>query len=160
MEQKTEKGTPPKEEMERKTCWRTYFGALSKKGGVGFGRGRGEQCVPVVRRTHLLSLPGWSDGVMKWEKKHEEKVNEVCNMWRRLSSRGDMMMGTTRSRGDAGATLRDEIKLLWFSLSDVSSKKGCRLGGAVTGMLGCGMPLVSRCSPGFNPWEKTWKELT
>lgn len=45
--------------------------------------------------------------------------------------------------GRGGVTLRDK-KLLWLSLSDMSSKKGCRLGGAVTDWLGCGMPLVSR----------------
>ena len=62
-----------KVEMEEKTCWRTYFGVLSRKGGVGFGRGRGEQCVPIVRRTHLLSLPVWSDEVMKWKRKEKKQ---------------------------------------------------------------------------------------
>lgn len=61
-------------EMEKKrSARRTYFGALSRKGGVGFGRGRGEQCVPVVRRTHLLSLTGWSDGMKGKEEKQGEK---------------------------------------------------------------------------------------
>lgn len=57
-------------QKDRKPRWRTYFGALSRKGGVGFGRGRGEECVPVVRRTHLLSLPGWN------EKKRNGRRNE------------------------------------------------------------------------------------
>lgn len=35
----------------------TYSEALSRKGGGGFGRGRGEECVSIVGQTHLLSLP-------------------------------------------------------------------------------------------------------
>lgn len=78
-----------KGKMERNT---TYFGARSRKGGVGFGRGRGEQCVPVVRRTHLLSLPGWSDGMKRESRNREKKVNEVC------SSRDDMTEGAEEWR--------------------------------------------------------------
>lgn len=81
--------------MERK---RTYFGALRRKGGVGFGRGRGEQCVPVVRRTHLLSLPGWSDG-MKREETRRKKVNA---MRRNPSSSDEMMEELIESRGGGG----------------------------------------------------------
>lgn len=54
----------------------------------------------------------------------------------------------------AGVTLRDDIKLFWLSLSEMSSKKGCRLGGAVTGWLGCGSPLASKCSPAFCPYRQ------
>lgn len=73
----------------------------------------------------------------------------------RLSSKVDMTTRAPGSRGGSGGgggvTFRDEIKLLWLSLSDMSSKKGCRLGGAVADRQGCGMPLVSRCSPAFCP---------
>lgn len=65
-----------KAEMDRETCRRTYSEALRRKGGVGFGRGRGEECVSVVRQTHLLSLPGWDE--KKGEKTRRE-VNEVYN---------------------------------------------------------------------------------
>lgn len=51
---------------------KTYFGALSRKGGVGFGRGRGEQCVPVVRQTHL-SLQGGSDEMKRKGKETRRK---------------------------------------------------------------------------------------
>lgn len=56
-------------------------------------------------------------------------------MWSsRLSSKVDMTArapGSGGESGGGGVTFRDEIKLLWLSLSDMSSKKGCRLGGAV-----------------------------
>lgn len=106
---------------------------------------------------------------MKWwnEKRREEtgrKVNEVYNVWRRLSSRVTRWRSGGVGGWGGGGTLRDEIKLLWLSLSDMSSKKGCRLGGAVTDRLGCGTPLVSRCSPAFCPWvkrvEKTYVDCT
>lgn len=48
--------------MGRRRYWQTYFGALRREGNVGFRRRRGEECVPVVRRTHFLSLQsGWGD---------------------------------------------------------------------------------------------------
>lgn len=50
-----------RERMKRRACGRTYSEALRRKRGVGFGRGRGEECVPVVGQTHLLSLPRWED---------------------------------------------------------------------------------------------------
>lgn len=58
------------EEEERH--WKTYFGALRRERNVGFRRGRGEECVPVVWRTHVHSLPG---GVVmnRWNEKREEK---------------------------------------------------------------------------------------
>lgn len=71
MEGQTEKGQYQRK--DGKKVWRTYFGTLSRKGGVGFGRGRGKQCVPVVRRTHLLSLPGWSDGSDEMRKERETR---------------------------------------------------------------------------------------
>ena len=40
--------------------------------------------------------------------------------------------------------MKDEMRVLWHSLSAMSSKKGCRLGGAETDWLGSGAPLVSR----------------
>lgn len=45
--------------------------------------------------------------------------------------------------GRAGVTFREE-RLLWVLLLAMSSKKGCRLGGAVTAWLGSATPLVSR----------------
>lgn len=68
----------------------------------------------------------------------------------KYSSRDEMMTGTIGG-GGAAVTLREEIMLLWLSLSDMSSKKGCRLGGAVTDWPGCGTPLVSKCSGAFCP---------
>lgn len=73
---KRQKQNNTKAETDRKTCRRTYSEALRRKGGVGFGRGRGEECVPVVWQTHLLSLPGWDE--KKGEKTRRE-VNEVYN---------------------------------------------------------------------------------
>lgn len=125
---------------------RTYFGAPSRKGGVGFGRGRSKQCVPVVRQTHLLSLSGRSDGT-KGDKKQGEEVNEVY-VRKRLSSGGEVMTRCPRAAEEEEEevlfTFREEITALWLSLSGTSSKKGCRLGGAVTGRPGCGTPLVSK----------------
>lgn len=64
---------------------------------------------------------------------------------------GDGEAWERRAGGGGRVTLSDDIKLLWLSLSDMSSKKGCRLGGAVTDGQGGGTPLVSRCSPAFCP---------
>lgn len=64
------------ERREEERDWKTYFGALRRERNVGFRRGRGEECVPVVWRTHVHSLPGGA--VMKrWNEKREEKKEKV-----------------------------------------------------------------------------------
>lgn len=71
--------------METETrCW-TYFGALRRWGGVGFRGGRSEECVPVIRQTHFLFLPGWNG-----KKNRREKVYE--------SQQGDWMEGDIRGQ--------------------------------------------------------------
>lgn len=87
---------------------------------------------------------------MEWkeEKKTWRKNKESLQL-----DRGSYQEKVGGGHGGGGVTFRDE-KLLGLSLPDMSSKKGCKLGGAVTDWLSWGAPLVSRWSPTFCPWEK------
>lgn len=79
--------------------------------------------MPIIRQTHFLFLPRWNE--KKNEKKRFMRVNKVTG-WKEILGEG--------RAGRADVTFREE-KLLWLLLSDMSSKKGCRLGGAVTAWL-------------------------
>lgn len=92
----------------------------------------------VVRRTRLLSL---EDGQMRRRKQESGLERER----RRSAER------RRRRRHAGGGTFREDTRLLGLSASDGSLKKGCRVGGAVSGVLGGATPLVSMCRPGFSP---------
>lgn len=78
----------------------------------------------------------------RFEKRQERGRKNVMNVGKKKVS-GWKEIIAEGGAGDAGVTFREE-KLLWVLLSAMSSKKGCRLGGAVTAWLGSGTPLVSR----------------